>query len=132
MDEPLAWGFRSFVSDRRESAVRVWYNGQAPQVQAKFDTTLKYLRDRPSWDRPYVGILHGECEGLIEIRLKVKRVQYRPLGFYGPLKMEFTILFFATERDGALDPPTACSIALGRKTLVLGNREENSCEWPVG
>jgi hypothetical protein len=92
---------------------------------------LKYLRDRPIWDRPYTGKLEDECEGLIEIIFKVKNVQHRPLGFQGPLRTEFTIVFFATERDDEFEPPTACAIALGRKTLVEANREQYSCEWPV-
>lgn len=124
----VAWTFRSFVSEQNESAVHTWYEGQTPAVQAGFDTALKYLRDQPIWGRPYTGILE---DGLIEIRFKVKNVQHRPLGFYGPLRREFTIVFFATERDDEFEPRNACSIALGRKTQAEGNREGRSREWSV-
>lgn len=123
--------FRSFVSERRESTVHSWYQGQTPKARAVFDTTLKYLRDRLKWDMPYARVLEGECDGLIEIRFKAEKVQHRPLGFYGPLILEFTIVFFATERDGEFNPPNSCATALGRKTIVYGNREERSCEWTV-
>jgi hypothetical protein len=131
MDGSAKWAFRSYVCERRNSSVHDWYNAQSPKVQAEFDTALKYLRDRQTWCRPYAGLLRRECKGLVEIRVKVDGVQHRPLGFYGPRRGEFTIVFFATERDRKLEPPTACSIALGRKTIVIGDREERSCEWNV-
>lgn len=111
-----------------------WYEGQTdPDVRAEFDTKLEYLRAQPidKWVRPYTGILRGECSGLIEIRLKVNKVQHRPLGFYGPLRWEFTILFFATERDRRFDPRNACATALARRTVVEAHRER-SREWIVG
>lgn len=131
MNGTSRWTFRSFLSERPESAVHSWYQGQTPKARAVFDTTLKYLRDRLKWDMPYTRVLEGECDGLIEIRFKAEKVQHRPLGFYGPLRLEFTIAFFATERDGEFDPPNSCAIALGRKTIVCGNREQCSCEWTV-
>jgi hypothetical protein len=101
-----------------------WYEQQEDAVCAEFDTSLEYLRDLPPerWDWPFVGILRRECLGLIEIRFKASKVQYRPLGCYGPLRYEFTILFFAVEKGRKLKPPTACATALVRKVQVLQNR----------
>lgn len=125
-----AWTFRSFVSGGDRCVIQDWYDEQEPEVKAEFDTALERLRVLPParWDWPFVGILRKECSGLIEIRFKVNKVQHRPLGCYGPLRLEFTILFFATERDRKFDPPNACATALGRKTLVLRHREY-SREW---
>jgi hypothetical protein len=131
MDETQRWAFRSFVSEGRESAVHSWYQGQTKKVRAVFDTRLKYLRDWPKWDMPRTRVLEGECDGLIEIRFFAENVQHRPLGFYGPLKLEFTIAFFATERGGKFYPRNSCGTALGRKSIVYGNREKCSCEWKV-
>jgi hypothetical protein len=125
------WAFRSFLSDRGESVVEAWRAEQTPVVLAAFDTTLRFLCQRPTWGRPYTGALHGECEGLIEIRLKAERVQHRPLGFYGPLQREFTIVFFAVEKGDELKPRNACSVALQRKALVEVDRNGRSCEWAV-
>jgi hypothetical protein len=80
---------------------------------------------------PRTRVLEGECDGLIEIRFFAENVQHRPLGFYGPLKLEFTIAFFATERGGKFYPRNSCGTALGRKSIVYGNREKCSCEWKV-
>jgi hypothetical protein len=132
MAASIEWAFRSFVSERGESCVHSWYEGQVPKVRAVFDTTLKYLRDRLKWEMPYTKVLEGDCDGLVEIRFKVEKVQHRPLGFYGPLRLEFTITFFATERGGEFDPPNACENALRRKTTVCQDREAYSREWTVG
>lgn len=128
-----AWTFRSFVSGADRGVVQEWYEKQEPTVRAEFDMTLEYLRSLPQaqWIRPYVGILRKECSGLVEIRFKVNKVQHRPLGCYGPLRFEFTILLFATERDRKFEPPNACATALGRKTLVLRDRRY-SREWNIG
>jgi hypothetical protein len=110
--------------------VKQWYDQQDAEVKAEFDATIEYLRPLPpaKWDRPYIGILRKDCFGLCEIRFKVNKVHYRPLGCYGPLRYEFTILFFATERDRKLYPPEACRTALARKRLVLTDRSY-SCEF---
>lgn len=131
MGESAKWAFRSFLSERGESEVDTWYNGQAPKIQARFDTALKYLRDQPRWEMPYARVLEAECDGLVEIRFRVEKVQYRPLGFYGPMRLEFTITFFATEKGSEFDPPNACATGLRRKTIVKENREGRSCEWHV-
>ena len=126
------WAFRSFVTDRGDSEVSTWYEAQTPKVQAKFDTTLRYLRDRPSWGLPYTDVLtEGDCNGIIEIRFQAEKVQHRPLGFQGPLKREFTILNFATEHNFKLKPPESCQTANRRKALVIANREARSCAWTV-
>jgi hypothetical protein len=125
-----AWTFRSFISGGDRCVVQAWYDDQEPEVKAEFDTALERLRVLPPerWDWPYVGKLRKECSGLIEIRFKVNNVQHRPLGCTGPLRLEFTILFFATERGNKIHPRSACATALRRKTLVLGHREY-SREW---
>jgi len=132
MAESPVWSFRSFVSDRDDSEVAVWYEDRSAKVRAKFDTTLKYLRDLPIWVMPYSRVLtEGECNGVIEIRFQAEKVQWRPLGLQGPLRREFTILNFATERDFKLVPPNSCRTANIRKDLVVRNREGRSCAWAV-
>lgn len=132
MGETRVWAFRSFVTDRGDSEVSTWYEEGTPKVKAKFDTTLRYLRDRPTWGMPYTRVLtEGDCNGIIEIRFQAEKVQWRPLGFQGPLRREFTILNFATEHDFKLDPPSSCKTANIRRELVATNREDRSCAWAV-
>lgn len=117
------WTFRSYVSADGEKEVESWYAAQSLKVQATFDRRIATLRQMEpnEWREPYVKQLDGECDGLVEIRFKTANVQHRPLGFYGPGRMEFTILFFAIEKGDQFKPKDACRIALRRKEYVLAN-----------
>jgi hypothetical protein len=117
----VRWAFGSFVGPDGVSTVESWYNAQLPTVCAAFDTAIRYLQDQPpgNWVRPYVGILSRECSGLVEIRFTVEKVRHRPIGFYGPGRMQFTILDFAIEKDRKFVPPTVCKTALRKKSEVI-------------
>lgn len=68
------------------------------------------------WVRPYYATLPN---GIGEIRFEYKNVQYRPLGFWGPNRNEFTFLFFALEISDRFEPETALGIAVVRRGLVV-------------
>ena len=126
------WTFLCFVSESGRDIVRDWYNEQAPEVQAAFDVAIEYLRDQPhvKWVRPYFGTLDGKCAGLGEIRFKANKVQHRPIGFFGSKRMQFTILFFAIEKDRKFIPKNTCETAQNRKDLVLQNKvHPHECEF---
>lgn len=122
------WTFRSYVSPRNEEEVAAWYAIQPPKVQAAFDQRLRNLSQMAphEWREPFTKQLEGPCDGLVEIRFKADRVQHRPLGFFGPGLMKFTILLIAREIGDRFDPRDACAIALRRKDEVLGNVERAS------
>jgi hypothetical protein len=115
------WTFRTYVFPQGYEEVATWYAAQTPTVQAAFDQRLKNLAQmKPQeWREPYTKQLEGPCDGLVEIRFKADRVQHRPLGFYGPGRMEFTIVFVACEIGDRFDPQNACEVALARKADVL-------------
>jgi len=117
------WTFRSYVDPNGAEAVAEWYGQQSAKVQAKFDERLRNLQQmRPDeWRDPYSKQLHGECDGLVEIRFKANRVQHRPLGFFGPGRMEFTVLFFAVEKGDRFVPRDACERALRRRDAVVSD-----------
>ena len=96
------------------------YNAQSAAVRAAFDVALKFLSQNPPsyWRFPQTRQLTDECEGLVEIRFFADKVQQRPLGFYGPGRMAFTLLFWATEKGSKFVPRDACAIALKRKKQV--------------
>lgn len=106
---------------RGEEEVTTWYAAQTPTVQAAFDQRLRTLGQmRPhEWREPYSKTLEGPCDGLVEIRFKADRAQQRPLGFYGPVPMVFTIVLMAREIGGRFEPRDACEIAQARKADVL-------------
>lgn len=117
------WTFRCYVDVADIDVIDEWYQAQPDKLQAKFDTRVRYLQQQPrsAWIRPYFDTLHGECAGLGEIRFEWKNVQHRPLGFASG-KMEFTLLFVATEKGGKFEPRAACSIAIRRKEEVTTDR----------
>ncbi len=115
------WTFRTYISPQGYEEVTRWYVAQSPPVQAAFDQRLRNLSQMSpqEWREPYTKQLEGACDGLVEIRIKADRIQHRPLGFYGPGRMEFTIVLMAREIGDQFEPRDACEIALGRKNDVL-------------
>jgi hypothetical protein len=84
--------------------------------------------ERADWREPLFKSLHGECSGLGEIRFKGDDVQQRPLGFVsGP--REFTLFFWATEKNGRFVPKGACAIARAWKNAVIADRSLSDALW---
>lgn len=122
------WSIRCYTNEQGD-AIDAWYAQQPEDLQAKFDTRLRYLRAQPpaKWCPPDFKSLHGECRGLYEIRFEYKNVQYRPLGFFsGP--MEFTLLLVATKKGSTFDPRNACEVGLRRADVVRKNKQGYSRE----
>jgi hypothetical protein len=63
--------------------------------------------------------LSSKYRDLGKLRFLADRVQHRPLGFFGPTRGDFTLLVWATERDGKWDPPGVRDTALSRMELVI-------------
>lgn len=114
------WTFRVFRSANGRSDVLDWFEALQDDDQAIVIVRLEYLRQqpRPGWRRPHFDMLKGECAGLGEIRLKLGKVQLRPIGFFGPNRMEFTVLIVAEEKDRKFNPRTACKTAQRRKAEI--------------
>jgi hypothetical protein len=108
-----------------------WYEALAVQVQTEIDNVLDILaatRQWPNGKGKLTEEMRGACEGLVEIRIEFpdadeKPEHYRILGFIGPGKMEFTLLFGFKETNIS-DYGPACRSALIRKEGVIrdGNR----------
>lgn len=126
------WTFDCFLSESGRDLIDDWYLAQAPEVQAAFDTVIRYLGSQPreKWSRPYFSLLEGyECDGIGEIRFKANRVQHRPLGFFGPQRLHFTIVICVMEKGGKL-PKGTCRTASKRKYLVENEEgRAHECEF---
>ena len=125
--EMAYWTFFNFVNESGENLIQDWISGLAPSAKLKIKTRLDaYLRNFQAMKAlpglPLTKMLDGEGDGLFEIRFKVKSVQYRPLCFYGPERSEITILMGAMEKNNKFVPLAACSIAQGRRALVMSKR----------
>ena len=121
------WTFRFYVSASGRAVVQDWYDDQVDEVQAKFDTVLEYLaqRERHEWNRPEFAPLTGKHSGLGELRFDFGKLEYRPIGCFGPARSDFTILIGATKKGKNYDPRNALDTALERKNVVGEVRRTN-------
>lgn len=91
------WTFYDFLDGRGVNLIRQWLDGLPEKASAKIDARILYMRMVPIWPEQYVSSLVGWPD-LVELRVVSAGNQYRPLGFYGPGRREFTIVLGATEK----------------------------------
>ena len=115
------WTFYDFRDTRGVNLIRQWLDTLPPKASAKIDTRILYMMAIQAWPEQYVSALVG-WPGLVELRVGSAGTQYRPLGFYGPGRREFTIVLGAIEK-GKL-PRRVLEVADGNRKIVLadGNR----------
>ncbi len=125
------WHFWTYRSLSSRDDVLDWLDGLAKSDQASVVARLEYLRQQPreAWKRPYFDLLSGECSGLGEVRLKIQKIQYRPIGFFGPNRLEFTMLHVALEKDGKFEPKNVCKTAKQRMADAIDDPRLLN-EWP--
>lgn len=116
------WTFLDFVDGNGTNLIHDWINDLPKGAKAKMTTKIEYLEVTETFVMPDTRILHGECDGLFEIRFQFRRVQYRPLACYGPGTREVTVLTGAIEKENRFEPPGACITALSRKDLIQSDR----------
>ena len=117
-----SWLFKDFVESSnlggRANVILEWTLSLPPAAQAKIDAIILTLQ---GWDGPwppqYVSA-RKDCPGILELRIGCKGVQYRPLGFHGPERGQFTLLIGAIEKGGKLEPREACSVAQSRRAIA--------------
>jgi|SRR5665213_1633770 len=126
------WAFRCYRTEREVDEVRAWFDQQPPKVRGKFLSRLKTLGQfQPhEWVPPYFRWLHGECEGIGEVRFEMMKTQHRPLGFQGP-GLVFTLVLCAREVNDRFVPRNACATALERKAAIENDRELSHALWLV-
>ena len=91
------WIFYDFVDTRGVNIIREWLDSLPIKARAKINARMLYMRAIPEWPEQYVSALTGWPE-LLEFRVVCAGNQYRPLGFYGPKRREFTIVYGAIEK----------------------------------
>src|ERR1022692_4432665 len=91
------WTFYNFLEERGVNPLRQWLDSLPDKARAKINTRILFLMAQPIWPEQYVSALTGWPE-LVELRVVHANVQYRPLGFYGPARREFTLVLGAVEK----------------------------------
>jgi hypothetical protein len=118
------WRFLDYVSGDT-NPIHDWLHQQGPDVWARVNALIRNLEIRPQLERPDVGLLRKppcKGEGLIELILKINRVQYRPIGWYGPHKGAITLLAGAIEKGGKFEPRNVEHTAIRRKQAIIADR----------
>lgn len=119
-----------FLEADGSNAILAWLDslrldkGGVPSAKIKINTRIQYLEGSENWHWPpqLISSLKG-YEGIYELRVVHKRVQYRPLGCYGPGQKEFTLLLGAREENDDFKPRQAPAIAQERRAIILSDRE---------
>ena len=99
-----------------------WFTRLPAGARAKLRTIIQTFRDtpRPQWNPHIIYPIHGDpYRGLYEIKFRGKNVVYRPLGFFGPARHEFTLVMPAREQGNEFIPRNAPDIAVQRINIVL-------------
>lgn len=118
----IYWTFKTFINGHGRDEFKAWYDARTKKEQAKIDRLISHLKITKIWGRPYSGKLHGYDE-LFELIIELNNVQWRPIGFYGPGKNEFTILTVAMEKGSKFEPKDAPDKAERRCRIVLNDKE---------
>jgi hypothetical protein len=111
-----------FISDGGVNIIDAWLAGLPIGARAKMDRYFAYLATLKFWGPPDCKKLKG-YDHIFEIRIKWNKIQYRPLGCYGPEGGDFTLLIGAIEKStGVFEPRRAPEIAQERCKLIHSNR----------
>lgn len=119
-DSMNPWTFYDFLDSRFENnEIRQWMDSLQVKAAAKIDVRILFMRSVRVWPEQYVSALKG-WPYLVELRIVSAGSQYRPIGFYGPQRGEFTLVLGAIEK-GKL-PRRVLQHADSNRQLVIADR----------
>ena len=125
------WVFKCFLSQTGQDLFDPWYRDLSEKGQAKLDVILEHFRDKPQtqWGGNYFFPLSG-YSGIFEIKFRVANVVYRPLGCFGPDRMDFTFLIGAREQGDTFVPVNAPDLAFDRMQILKADRRRaRECDF---
>jgi len=122
------WTFCDYLDERGSNPIRAWLDSLPIEAEAKVAARIRYLRGTMNWPPPYISAMKGQA-GLMELRIVSSGVQYRPLGFHGPGRFQFTLVHGVVEKGGKL-PRSALDVAANRIKIVRMD-PRRSCEHDI-
>lgn len=113
----VPWTFFDFVTERGENDFHRWLNSrEVPKAaKAKINARIAALRGFPVFPEQYISAYTGWPK-LLELRIVSNGVQYRPFGFYGPRRREFSLLIGGIEKGQV--PERLLEVADERRCIV--------------
>jgi hypothetical protein len=103
--------FNDRLDRHGHNAIRPWLNEIPEKARLKIDWVLRNVALRDTL-YPYFKKVQG-YDDLLELRVEINKIQYRPLGGYGPNAGEFTLVLGAIEHNDHLRPSNAFATAAG-------------------
>ena len=114
------WVFCDFISVRGVNEIHEWLNSQEvpSRAKAKINARIASLQGFPIFPEQYFSAYKG-WDDLYELRVVFGGVQYRPFGFYGPERRQFTLLVGGIEKGSV--PKTLLKVAHERRKIVCAD-----------
>ena len=119
------WTFYDFREERGVNTIRQWLDSLPAKAASKINTRLLYMMAVPFWPEQYVSSFVGWPE-LVELRVVHSGVQYRPIGFYGPERREFTLVLGTVEKG--IIPARVLETADANRKLVIATGRSRICQ----
>jgi hypothetical protein len=121
-----SWTFLDFVTARGENEIYSWLHSKdvPKQARAKINARLTALRGLSIFPEQFISAYNG-WDDLYELRIVFSGVQYRPFGFYGPRRREFTLLVGSIEKGKV--PKSTLKVADERRKLVIADPTNRTC-----
>lgn len=115
----MLWTFKTYVSPTGRNDVQSTVDKLDEGVLQHLLTRIRYLAntDKIDWHEPQAKKLAG-VKDVYEIRFQANKIQWRPLGYFGPGKNEFTILLWASHKQNIYTPAEAIDTASKRKRHI--------------
>jgi hypothetical protein len=118
----MSWTFFNFVTIRSNgetfNEIHAWLNSKdvPKKAKAKINASLIALQGFPIFPEQYFSAYKG-WDDLYELKIVCSGVQYRPFGFYGPNRRQFTLLVGSIEKGKV--PTSTLEVADERRKLVI-------------
>jgi len=114
------WSFFDFISERGENDIHRWLHGAdvTNAARAKINARIATLRGFPQMPEQYISAYVGWPK-LLELRIVSNGVQYRPLGFYGPERGQFTLVVGGIEKGRI--PKRLLEVGDERRKIVMAD-----------
>jgi len=116
------WTFKSYTNQNGTDVIKEWINSQEKGAQAVIIGRLRYFQavNITAWERPFFDKL---SEHIHEIRVQWDRIEYRILGFFGPDRKEFTMVYSFIKKTQKVSRADIKSAEARRKEILDGRRQ---------
>ena len=115
--------FRNYLDAGGTNVIRAWLDAIPLEAAQKIDQRILYLRAAPTWPPQFVSAITNWPE-LFELRVVYAGNQYRPIGFHGPDRRQFTIVHAVIEKRKL--QKHILQAAMDRRQVVIDD-ETRSC-----